>query len=132
MHLSAQLSASGAARSAVADQQIGDDVVTRHRRLAGKRRAGTAALDHVVDSYTVPCFGLDGLIGLGHGLGIERSASSIWPRLTPPVSIHLSETVTHVGLYVSGRRAWSIVSGRVTVESVDNPILRLMRKTHNI
>ena len=44
-------SASGAVRSAVADQQIGDDAVTRRRRLVGKRRAGTATLDHV-DSYT--------------------------------------------------------------------------------
>ena len=43
-------SASGAVRSAVADQQIGDDAVTRRRRLVGRRRAGTAALDHV-DSY---------------------------------------------------------------------------------
>jgi len=38
-------------RSAVADQQIGDDAVTRRRRLVGRRRAGTAALDHV-DSCT--------------------------------------------------------------------------------
>ena len=37
-------SASGAVRSAVADQQIGDDVVTRRRRLVGRCRAGTAAL----------------------------------------------------------------------------------------
>jgi len=44
-------SASGAVRSAVADQQIGDDAVTRRRRLVGRRRAGTAALDYV-DSYT--------------------------------------------------------------------------------
>ena len=36
--------ASGAVRSAVADQQIGDDAVTRRRRLVGRRRAGTAAL----------------------------------------------------------------------------------------
>jgi len=36
--------ASGAVRSAVANQQIGDDAVTRRRRLAGRRRAGTAAL----------------------------------------------------------------------------------------
>jgi len=39
-------SASGAVRSGVVDQQIGDDAVTRHRRLVGRRRAGTAALDH--------------------------------------------------------------------------------------
>jgi len=44
-------SASGAVCSAVADQQIGDDAVTWHQRLVGRRRAGTAALDHV-DSYT--------------------------------------------------------------------------------
>jgi len=44
--------ASAAARSAVADQQIGDDAVTRRRRLVGRRRAGTAVLDHV-HSYTV-------------------------------------------------------------------------------
>ena len=44
-------STSGAVRSAVADQQIRDDAVTRRRRLVGRRRAGTAALDHV-DSYT--------------------------------------------------------------------------------
>jgi len=37
-------SASGAVRSAVAYQQIGDDAVTRRRRLVGRRRAGTAAL----------------------------------------------------------------------------------------
>jgi len=40
-------SASGAVHSAVADQQIGDDAVMRHRRLVGKSRASTAALDHV-------------------------------------------------------------------------------------
>jgi len=44
-------SASGAVRSGVADQQIGDDAVTRHRRLADRRRTGTAELDHV-DSCT--------------------------------------------------------------------------------
>ena len=44
-------SASGAVRSAVGDQQIGDDAVTWRRRLVGRRRAGTAALDHV-HSYT--------------------------------------------------------------------------------
>jgi len=44
-------SASGAVRSAVVDQEIGDDAVTRHQRLVGRRRAGTAALDHV-DSWT--------------------------------------------------------------------------------
>jgi len=44
-------SASAAARSAVADEQIGDDAVTRHQRLVGRSRAGTAALDHV-DNYT--------------------------------------------------------------------------------
>jgi len=43
--------ASGAVRSAVADQQIGDDAVTWHQRLVGRRRASTAVLDHV-DSYT--------------------------------------------------------------------------------
>jgi len=36
---------------AFVDQQIGDDAVTRRRRLDGRRRAGTAALDHV-DSCT--------------------------------------------------------------------------------
>jgi len=44
-------SASGAVRSAVADQQIRDDAVTRRRRMVGRRPAGTAALDHV-DYYT--------------------------------------------------------------------------------
>ena len=48
-------SASGAVRSAVADQQIGDDAVTRRRRLVGRRRAGTAGLDHV-DSYTLSLY----------------------------------------------------------------------------
>jgi len=33
-------SASGAVRSAVADQQIGDDAVTRRRRLVGYRDRG--------------------------------------------------------------------------------------------
>jgi len=42
-------SASAAARSAVADQQIGDDAVTRRRRLVGRRRAGTAAYGSMVD-----------------------------------------------------------------------------------
>ena len=37
-------SASAAARSAVADQQIGDDAVTRRRRLVGRRRADTAEM----------------------------------------------------------------------------------------
>ena len=40
-------SASGAVRSAVAEQQIGDDAVTRRRRLAGRRRAGKGAGDEV-------------------------------------------------------------------------------------
>jgi len=40
-------SAFGAVCSAVVDQQIGDDAVTRRRRLAGRRRAGTAAFGHV-------------------------------------------------------------------------------------
>ena len=42
-----QLYSSGAAHSAVVDQQIGDDAVMRHRRLVGKSRASTAVLDHV-------------------------------------------------------------------------------------
>jgi len=38
-------SISGAVRSAVVDQQIGDDAVTIHQRLVGKSRTSTAALD---------------------------------------------------------------------------------------
>ena len=44
-------SASGAVRSAVADQQIGDDAVTWHQRLVGRSRASTVAPDHL-DSCT--------------------------------------------------------------------------------
>jgi len=44
-------SASGAVRSTVVDQHIGDDAVTRHQNLVGRSRAGTAALD-LADSCT--------------------------------------------------------------------------------
>ena len=41
-------SAPGAVRSAVADQQIGNEAVMRHRRLdlVGRSRAGIEAFDH--------------------------------------------------------------------------------------
>ena len=40
-------SASAAARSAVTDQHIRDNAVTRHQRLFGRSRASAAELDHV-------------------------------------------------------------------------------------
>jgi len=85
-------SASGAVRSAVADQQIGVDAVTRRRRLVGKRLASTAALDHVDScaSWHWACMYMTRSGTLSNPAQCEEAATSLarnsscrWP---PPYS----------------------------------------------
>ena len=112
-------SASGAVRTAVADQQIGDDAVTWHQRLVGRRRASrpTAAFDHVdsCTSWYLACTWL-AVVHRANATECEEAATSlVWtsscrqplqPQHSILVAICLSSLLAHTpGLHYSNRCA---------------------------